>query len=38
MAVEKELNNRPRLVLNDRPPADLFAALLTSEKPSVLRR
>jgi IS30 family transposase len=38
MAVEKELNNRPRLVLNDRAPADLFAALLTSEKLSVLRR
>jgi IS30 family transposase len=38
MAVEKELNNRPRLVLNDRAPADLFAALLTSQKPPVLRR
>jgi IS30 family transposase len=38
MAVENELNNRPRLVLNDRAPADLFAALLTSQKPSVLRR
>jgi IS30 family transposase len=38
MAVEKELNNRLRLVLNDRAPADLFAALLTSQKPSVLRR
>jgi IS30 family transposase len=37
-AVENELNNRPRLVLNDRAPADLFAALLTSQKPSVLRR
>jgi IS30 family transposase len=37
MAVEKELNNRPKLVLNDRAPADLFAALLTSQKPSALR-
>jgi IS30 family transposase len=37
-AVEKELNNRPRLVLNDRAPADLFAALLASQKRSVLRR
>ena len=38
LGVENELNNRPRLVLNDRPPADLFGALLASKKPSALRR
>jgi hypothetical protein len=38
LAVENELNNRPRLVLNDRAPAELFGALLTSQKPFVLRR
>lgn len=38
MAVEDELNNRPRMVLQDRCPADLFAALLASSSPSVLRR
>lgn len=38
LAVENELNNRPRHVLNDKAPADLFAALLTSKSPSVLRR
>ncbi|WP_216638950.1 IS30 family transposase [Mycobacterium asiaticum] len=37
-AVEKELNHRPRMVLKDRCPADLFATLLASENPSVLRR
>jgi len=37
-AVETELNNRPRRVLGDRAPAELFAALLASENPSVLRR
>lgn len=37
MAVENEVNNRPRRVLNDRVPAELFAALLASENPSVLR-
>jgi transposase, IS30 family len=37
LAVEHELNNRPRRVLNDRAPAELFAALLASESPSVLR-
>ncbi len=31
LAVENELNNRPRIVLNDRTPAELFGALLTSE-------
>jgi transposase, IS30 family len=31
LAVENELNNRPRIVLNDRTPAELFWALLTSE-------
>ena len=30
LAVENELNNRPRLVLNDRAPAELFGALLVS--------
>jgi IS30 family transposase len=38
LAVEQELNNRPRHVLGDRPPAELFAKLLASESPSVLRR
>lgn len=37
-AVEDELNRRPRLVLNDALPADLFAALLTSGNHSSLRR
>jgi IS30 family transposase len=30
LAVENELNNRPRLILNDRAPAELFGALLAS--------
>jgi transposase, IS30 family len=38
LAVENELNNRPRRILGDRAPAELFAALLASENPSVLRR
>ena len=38
LAVENELNRRPRMVLQDRCPADLFAALLASSGPSVLRR
>ena len=38
LAVENELNNRPRHVLGDRAPAELFAALLASENPPVLRR
>ena len=38
LAVENELNNRPRMILNDRAPAELFSALLASRKPSVLRR
>jgi transposase, IS30 family len=38
LAVEDELNQRPRMVLQDRCPADLFAALLASSSPSVLRR
>lgn len=37
-AVEDELNHRPRMVLQDRCPAALFAALLASQGPSVLRR
>jgi transposase, IS30 family len=37
-AVENELNNRPRRILDDRTPAELFAALLASQSPSVLRR
>nr|WP_228480880.1 IS30 family transposase [Microbacterium luteum] len=37
-AVENELNNRPRDVLNGRSPATMFAALLASQSPSVLRR
>jgi transposase, IS30 family len=38
LAVENELNNRPRRDLGDRAPAELFAALLASESPSVFRR
>jgi len=38
LAVENELNNRRRKVLSDRSPAELFAALLASESPPVLRR
>jgi IS30 family transposase len=38
LAVENELNNRPRLVLNDCTPVQLFRALLASESPSALRR
>ena len=30
LAVENELNNRPRLILNDHAPTELFAALLAS--------
>lgn len=37
-AVEDQLNDRPRIILDDRSPAELFTALLTSQKPSVLRR
>jgi transposase, IS30 family len=38
LAVENELNQRPRIVLEDRPPAELFEALLASQNQSVLRR
>jgi IS30 family transposase len=38
LSVEKELNQRPRIVLNDRTPAELFAALLASNSSAVLRR
>jgi IS30 family transposase len=38
LAVENELNNRPRRILADRAPAELFAALLASSNPYVLRR
>jgi IS30 family transposase len=38
LAVENELNSRPRHVLNDQTPAELFAVLLASENPPVLRR
>jgi IS30 family transposase len=38
LAVENELNNRPRRIIGDRAPAQLFAALLASENPPVLRR
>jgi IS30 family transposase len=37
-AVENELNNRPRKVLQHRSPAALFTALLASHSPSMLRR
>lgn len=32
LAVEDELNNRPRRVLNDKSPAELFTALLRSSQ------
>ena len=38
LAVENELNSRPRRILNDQTPAELFAVLLASENPPVLRR
>lgn len=38
LAVENELNNRPRAVLDDHSPAELFTALLASGSPPVLRR
>jgi transposase, IS30 family len=38
LAVENELNNRPRLILQDRAPADLFKTLLASPHQSVVRR
>jgi hypothetical protein len=38
LAVENELNSRPRHILNDQTPAELFAVLLASENPPVLRR
>jgi IS30 family transposase len=38
LAVENELNNRPRRVLDDRTPAELSAALLASQSPPALRR
>jgi IS30 family transposase len=38
LGVEDELNRRPRLILNDRTPAEFFAALIASETSSVLRR
>jgi len=38
LAVENELNYRPRRILGDRAPAELYAALLASENPPVLRR
>ena len=31
LGVENELNSRPRIVLNDRTPSELFWALLASE-------
>jgi transposase, IS30 family len=37
-AVEDEINNRPRSVLGDRSPAELFTALLTSPDHQLLRR
>lgn len=33
LALENELNHRPRMVLNDDAPAELFAALLASKNP-----
>jgi IS30 family transposase len=37
-AVEDEINNRPRHVLGDRAPAELFTAMLASAEHPVLRR
>ena len=37
-AVEYEINNRPRRVLGDRSPTELFTALLTSPDHQLLRR
>jgi transposase, IS30 family len=37
-AVEDEINNRPRLILADRTPAELFGALLASPNQPLLRR
>jgi hypothetical protein len=37
-AVEYEINNRPRNILGDRSPAELFIALLTSPDHQLLRR
>ena len=35
--VENELNGRPRRILGDRPPTELFSALLTSATVQALR-
>jgi len=37
-AVEHEINNRPRHTLEDRSPAELFTALITSPNHQLLRR
>ena len=37
-AVEYEINNRPRRILRDRTPTELFTALLTSPDHQLLRR
>ncbi|MDX6348309.1 MAG: transposase, family [Streptomyces sp.] len=38
LAVENELSNRPRHVLNGLAPDELFAPLLAFKNPSALRR
>ncbi len=38
LAVENELNNRPSASSTTTPPAELFATVLASTGPSVLRR
>jgi IS30 family transposase len=38
LAVEDEINRRPRMILADRPPVDLFAELLASSNLPTLRR
>ncbi len=35
--VELELNHRPRVILDDRTPADIFTRLLTSKTVPVLQ-
>jgi IS30 family transposase len=38
LAVEDEINKRPRMILDDHAPAELFGELLASPKQPSLRR